>query len=277
MKSKLSAIIDSLKSPEIRISLIAFVIILVVVEFLTLVVFRDDQGLIKDILVEAHGLVFDVFVFGVIIAIYIQRLENQRDIKRYEEEIEDFRHWESEEAKFRIIGNLKRLEKRKKVQINISKCYLRGSILERLSFIKINAKNTDFTDSRFRNIKFTNGDLTNSDFSNSFLENISFKNATLVNTSFENATLKNVNFDNSILSGKVILSLQGDVGLVEHTYRINSDTGEFQEFGGAIFKNCIIENSSFLNIEKYAGVDFTGVQLKDVQIEDGLKKYIDRK
>ena len=42
----------------------------------------------------------------------LERLgEKRRNIKRWQEEIDDFRGWNSEEAKFRIVGNIKRLNR----------------------------------------------------------------------------------------------------------------------------------------------------------------------
>lgn len=62
----------------------------------------------ENILVEAHGMLLDIFVIGVIILMLNQMGEKQRTIQRYQDEIDDFRKWESEEAAHRIAGNIKK-------------------------------------------------------------------------------------------------------------------------------------------------------------------------
>lgn len=84
--------------------------------------FYDCNFSYHDILVEFHGLVFDLFVFGIILTIYetnkSKKEKAQADkkrktdlIERYTEEINDFKFWKSEEAMYRTRGLIKRLVK----------------------------------------------------------------------------------------------------------------------------------------------------------------------
>jgi hypothetical protein len=97
--------------------------------------FMDNEFSYHDILVEFHGLVFDLFIFGIILTIYeslkskkekLELKENKRLvlIERYKEEINDFRFWKSEEAFYRIRGLVKRLVDLGEEKINLSHCYL---------------------------------------------------------------------------------------------------------------------------------------------------------
>ncbi len=56
-------------------------------------------------------MLFDILVIGVLILFLNKLAEKRVDNRRYLEEIEDFRGWESEEAAYRIAGNLKRLKR----------------------------------------------------------------------------------------------------------------------------------------------------------------------
>ncbi len=48
----------------------------------------------EDVLVEAHGLLFDIILFGIILTVFSQRIDKKMKILRCHEEIEDFLYWE---------------------------------------------------------------------------------------------------------------------------------------------------------------------------------------
>ena len=96
----------------------------------------DWQG----IQVEAHGMLFDVILFGIILSFYEaymdkkrkeedeERTKNER-IQRYQEEIEDFLGWDEKEASYRIVRNIKRLYKEGVTNINLHRAFLSGADL----------------------------------------------------------------------------------------------------------------------------------------------------
>lgn len=110
----------------------------------------------EGIQVEAHGMLFDVILFGIILSFYEHYMDKKREreqleidkkrereearkdkeqrIQRYREEIFDYLGWQAEEAKFRILGNIKRLNKEGVTNINLSRAYLKGAELIRLDF-----------------------------------------------------------------------------------------------------------------------------------------------
>lgn len=109
---------------------------------LTLAKYGYKGDFYKNILVEAHGMLFDILVIGVFIfALHKtgeKRLKRELDIKRWQEEIDDFRGWKSEEAKFRIIGNIKRLVRNGITDINLTDSFLKNADL-----LGANLKETD--------------------------------------------------------------------------------------------------------------------------------------
>lgn len=61
--------------------------------------------------VEFLGLIFDIALVGIIFSLGTRRRERRQDIKRYQEEIDDLKKWDCEEARFRIAGNIRRLNR----------------------------------------------------------------------------------------------------------------------------------------------------------------------
>lgn len=89
-------------------------------------VFRPEPD---DILVEAHGLIFDVILFGIVLSIY-DSLSHRRDrIRQYEEEIDDYRGWNEPEASYRNAGNIRRLNRLGVQRINLYNSYLAEAFL----------------------------------------------------------------------------------------------------------------------------------------------------
>lgn len=73
-----------------------------------------------DLLVEFWGLFFDVLVILVGFGVIQYRKQRRDDILRHEEVIEDLKRWTSEEAKHRIFGAMRRLNKMKKTNFDLT-------------------------------------------------------------------------------------------------------------------------------------------------------------
>ena len=65
---------------------------------------------IRDVLVEAHGMLFDILIIGTFIFALHELVEKRRErkskIKRWQEEIDDYRGWDEKEATIKIVGNI---------------------------------------------------------------------------------------------------------------------------------------------------------------------------
>lgn len=86
--------------------------LIIVAVGLTILFFLFDIRLIDnwtDVLVEAHGLLFDVILFGIVLSIFNKIKSKKENILRLQEELEDYRYWDEKEAVYRIIGIIKRL------------------------------------------------------------------------------------------------------------------------------------------------------------------------
>ena len=65
----------------------------------------------RGVFIEATGAVMDLVVFGVVIGVVMLRRNRKQQIRTHLELIEDFKKWDSEEARYRIAGAVRRLNR----------------------------------------------------------------------------------------------------------------------------------------------------------------------
>ncbi len=150
----------------------------------------DSKFSFHELIVEFHGLVFDLFIFGILLTIYETINFKKEKIERYFEVINDYRFWKSEEAMFRIRGLVKRLVELNEKELDLSHCYLATD----KSF---------FSYKDMKNWKFSGADISDSMFILNDMENANFYLANLMNTSFNQVNLTNCDFGNSNLYNTV--------------------------------------------------------------------------
>ena len=183
--------------------------------------YLDIQFSVHDILVEFHGLIFDLFIFGIILTIYESITAKREQIDRYKEEIEDYRFWKSEESMYRTRGLIKRLVDLNEKEIDLSFCYLEtdkslsryrnmngwifsGAFLRGNMFMLADLSNThfygtDLTDATFQQITFKD-----SVFRSSSLIRTQFEKCQFDNTDFKGAYVSDINwFDNLMKEGNI--------------------------------------------------------------------------
>jgi uncharacterized protein YjbI with pentapeptide repeats len=144
----------------------------------------------KDVLIEAHGLLFDILFFGLLIAFYSHRKDKEEEksrererraslIQRYQEEIDDFRYWSEREAAFRIVGNIRRLNKLGVTSINLSNCSLRGMLLEGLRLAGARMEYIDLSHARILEVDLRGADLQGANLSHCFIADVDLNQADL--------------------------------------------------------------------------------------------------
>lgn len=155
-KIKFKEIIEKIITKPVLTSFSVFILALILVVGFTIIKYGYTGELFKNILIEAHGMLFDILVIGILI-LWLNKIgEKKREVKRYQDEIDDFRNWPSDEAKFRIIGNIKRLKRLGINKINLSDCYLvnaplRGFQLQNIDFSFANLNNADLAETSLQN------------------------------------------------------------------------------------------------------------------------------
>lgn len=182
---------------------------------------NDFDAFWPQVLAEAHGMIFDIAIIGMLLFWLNQNGETRQRIRMYKDEIDDFRLWESDEAAFRTVGNLKRLNRHGIHEINLVNCYLartnlnyvnlNGSNLNSAnisnsSLIESNLENTRLNQTNLENSNLNQVNLkgayaSGSNFNDAFLIKAQLEGAFLIKTSFKNAFLMEANLKGSYLMG----------------------------------------------------------------------------
>jgi hypothetical protein len=169
----------------------------------------DFDSFIAQVLAEAHGMIFDIAVIGILIFWLNQNGEIRQRIRTYKDEIDDFRLWESEEAAFRTVGNIKRLNRHKIHDINLVNCYLPRTNLNYANLMGSNLNSANVSQSslieanlenaRLNQTNFENSNLNQANMKGAYASGANFKDAFLIKTQFESAFLIKANFSNAFL------------------------------------------------------------------------------
>ncbi len=170
---------------------------------------HDFDAFIPQILAEAHGMIFDIAVIGILIFWLNHAGEIRRRIRTYKDEIDDFRLWESEEAAFRTVGNIKRLNRHDIHEINLVNCHLPRTNLNYVNLTGSNINSANISQSSLIEVSLENARLNQTNFENSnlnqanlrgaYASGANFRDAFLIKANFENAFLIKANFNNAFL------------------------------------------------------------------------------
>jgi BTB/POZ domain-containing protein KCTD9 len=219
---KMKGFYDNIIEKPLLTSTIVLVLVALLVILLSLNYYINDTiPFIGQILAEAHGMIFDIAVIGILLFWLNQNGEVRQRIRTYKDEIDDFRLWESEEAAFRTVGNIKRLNRHKIHEINLVNCYLartnlnyvnlagsniNSCNLSQSSLIESNLENTRLNQTNFENSNLNQANLksayaSGANFKDSFLIKTQFEGAFLIKANFNNAYLMEANLQNSYLMG----------------------------------------------------------------------------
>ena len=184
------------KSSELAISILVAGIVFTVVAWLDYCYGINWS----DVLVEAHGLLMDIFVFGILILIFNKIREKKNLERHYHEEIDDFRDWKSEEAKYRILGNIKRLTRLGERCFDLNRCYLEGCSLEDFELNDSDLNCVNLSNAYISNCRFKNVDFRGAMLAKATIRCSSFINCKMDTANYFDAILYQVDFANSDLS-----------------------------------------------------------------------------
>lgn len=229
---KVNGIWSNLKrlyDPLIGISAIIFVILAIIIHSTYLDMLKSSpESPYVDLLVEAHGLLFDIFLFSIILALYNNWYERKRNIKRHKEELEDYSGWEEEEASHRLVGIIKRLSNQGANSLTLSRCNLARQHLS-----SINLTNSDILECNFNSSSFFYVNFNNSHF-----ESLDISKATFSLCDFTNTSLTECSFSESFFQHNKFISFM--------MFRVNFTSCEFNS---AKFYSGKLSDSSFNSME----------------------------
>jgi uncharacterized protein YjbI with pentapeptide repeats len=169
----------------------------------------DFDNFYPQVLAEAHGMLFDIAVIGILIFYLNAQGEKRRRIRTYIDEIDDFRLWESEESAFRTAGNIKRLNRHHIYDLNLAHCYITRTNLNYavLRNANLNSAKLDFSmliganfeNARLNQTKFDNANLNQANLKGAYANGASFKHAQLIKSNLEKSFLIMADFESAVL------------------------------------------------------------------------------
>jgi hypothetical protein len=210
-----------IERPILTAVAVLFITSLVVILLSLKYYLRDADGFWGNILVEAHGMLFDIAIIGILLFWLNENGEIRQRIRTYQNEIDDFRLWRSEEAAFRTVGNIRRLNRHKIFEINLVNCHLpktnlsyvnlkasnlNSANISNCSLIEINFENCRLNQTNLENSNLNGANLrgayaSGSNFQDAYLIKANLENAFLIKSNFKNAFLMESNLANSYLMG----------------------------------------------------------------------------
>jgi len=170
---------------------------------------RNFDEMYLNVLAEAHGMIFDILVIGILLFWLREQGDIKQRISQYKDEIDDFRMWESEEAAFRNAGNIKRLNRHGVNKINLVGVYLTKTNLSKINLKEANINTANISSSvlieanleeaRLNQTNFENANINQANLRKSFASGANFKDAFLIKADFEEAFLIKANFNNAYM------------------------------------------------------------------------------
>ncbi len=197
------------EKPILTSSLVLLGLAIIVIGFSLPYYIWDFENFYSQILAEAHGMLFDIAVIGILIFWLNRKGEVRGRIRTYKDEIDDFRLWESEEAAFRTVGNIKRLNRHNiydidlvnthLVKTNLSYVKLSGSNLNSANLTHSNLIGSDLVKARLNQTLFENANLNQAELNHAYAGGAVFKDAFLIKASLRNSFLIKADFSNAFL------------------------------------------------------------------------------
>lgn len=203
------SLIAILEKPLLTTTLVLILVTILVISLSLRYYLNDFDNFWSQVLAEAHGMIFDIAIIGILIFWLNQSGQTRQLIRFYKDEIDDFRLWESEEAAFRTVGNIKRLNRHKIYEINLVNCSLtrtnlsyvtlKGSNLNSANLSQSSMIEANLENTRLNQTNFENSNLNQANLVAAYASGANFKDAYLIKTQFENAFLIKANFNNAYL------------------------------------------------------------------------------
>jgi len=152
--------------------LLSFLVFLAVGGILVPVSLEDWLGnpeFLTNVLAEAHGTLLDLLLFGCLLLWFDQKAERKRRIEKYTNAINDLLGWNAEMAMYRIVGNIRRLNRESVPPESLKRAYLKGADL----------KGADLSETSVHQADLSDADLQNADLSDAYLGSVDLSGANL--------------------------------------------------------------------------------------------------
>lgn len=199
-KEKIQKYIDRILEEPIIISFLVLIVMSLIVIGISMPLYLSDtHDFFVNVLAEAHGMIFDIAVIGILIFWLNGVGQKRQRIRSYRDEIDDFRMWESEEAAFRTVGNIKRLNRHKIFNLDLVNCHLKRTNLNYVVLSGANLNNANISYSNLIQANMESARLNRANFENSNLNQVNLKKAYASGANFKDANMIKANLNDAFL------------------------------------------------------------------------------
>lgn len=211
---KLQSWFEKILPYEVRITLLVFLVFVVIVVLPSYFSgWYTKAGVWDSILVEAHGMIFDILIIGLLITWFTKKKEEQNLIEELKSEIDDLRSRPSSETPHRIRKLAAKLNKKDVTDISLQYCNLSGITLGDVSLkgadlFKADLRKADLTATNFQGASLIEVNAQQADFCFAYLQSANFKNANLAGAKFVFANFQNTKLEGANLEGANLLSAE---------------------------------------------------------------------
>jgi hypothetical protein len=229
-QQRIRNLFNSISEQPILTTTLVFFITSTLVLWISYPLFREDpDGYLKAIMMEAHSMLFDLAIIGILLLWLNKSGEKRLRIKRNQDEIDDIRFWKSQEASYRILANIKRLIRDDVNKLDLNNCYLKNI---NLNFANLKGSNLNYADLELSSLIDTN-----------------LNHARLNQANFLNANLNRANLSDSLLSGANLQKVKG--------IKTNFEKA-------CLIKACL--NDAFLIDANFQFADLTGADFENANL-----------
>jgi uncharacterized protein YjbI with pentapeptide repeats len=286
--SRFRLLFDLIIASPILMTAIVFLASMVLVVGMTLHWGYYSDEFRENLLVEAHGVLLDIFLLGVIIFWLQQKGRNLVEKRHYRDEIDDFRGWESEEAARRIRGNIRRLNKYNVTRMDLSNCYLRSMDLRGADFSEsylwgadlswTDLRESIFEDANLENVNLEAANLTAANLTGAYLWKTNLESVDLQHAMLENAILRESRLAKADLSGAKLMGADLTGAVLEETNLMGADLRhanlEFVRLDGADLRHANLQDARGLCADLFVRIRTLEGARMDPELEADLKKRL---
>lgn len=153
----------------VLLSFLVFLTVAGIVVPLSLDDWLGNPEFLMNVLVEAHGTLLDLLLFGCLLLWFDQKAERRRQIEEYRNAIKDLLGWDAEMATHRIVGNIRRLNREGVPPESLKRAYLKGADL----------KDADLSETSLHQADLSESELQGADLSSAYLGTVDLSGANL--------------------------------------------------------------------------------------------------
>jgi hypothetical protein len=132
------------------LSFLVFPLLAGAVAPLSLDYWTSDPEFPVNLIAEVHGTLLDLLLFGCLLLWFDQKAERRRRIEKYINAIRDLLGWESEMATYRIVGNIRRLNREGAAPETLKNAYLTETDLKGTDLSETSVHKADLSGANLR-------------------------------------------------------------------------------------------------------------------------------